>query len=217
MSNEKGSALIFTLIIILLLTVLSAAVLEVTIMNYKVSQSYEDSFLAKYSAEAGLEKVKSEFTISLSDAYGKNDKGNGKGQFWLNIITNKHGTKIQYKKNASSLIDISALNIPIDQWIKLGNLGQEYKIDDIQITTPDPSVFETPGEKMLVYTFRILTEGKYKRITRYGYAEINYSVNVLIEKQGNSANTKAYLNSNYPQLPPVVEKWAIYKEPQVIE
>lgn len=214
MFNERGSALIFTLMVILILTVLAVAILEVTITNYKISHAYANSISATYAAEAGLERVKNEFNIALQDAYQGKGKGKGKGEFWINIVTNKNTTKIQYKKGAKDLLD-NGLDIPLGEWISLGDSGQEYKIDSIEIVPPSIN-FENEGEQILTYKVRVWTEGRMNKIVRYGYAEITFNINVNITKMGSdkSANYKVILSGNASQSPPIVDKWIIDSIPQ---
>ncbi|AIS52355.1 PilX-like protein [Thermoanaerobacter kivui] len=217
MFNDRGSALIFTLMVILILTVLAVAILEVTITNYKISHAYANSISATYAAEAGLERVKNEFTIALSDAYQGKGKGKGKGEFWINVVENKNTTKIQYKQNAKNLLSESfGLDIPLGEWISLGDAGQEYKIDSIEIDPPSSEAFENEGEQVLTYKVRAWTEGRMNKIVRYGYAEITFNINVNITKMGDdkSANSKVILSGNTSQSPPIVDKWTIDSIPQ---
>ncbi|TCO68405.1 pilus assembly PilX N-terminal domain-containing protein [Caldanaerobacter subterraneus] len=213
MFNERGSALIFTLMVILILTVLAVAILEVTITNYKISHAYANSISATYAAEAGLERVKNEFNIALQDAYQGKGKGKGKGEFWINIVTNKNTTKIQYKKGAKDLLD-NGLDIPLGEWISLGDSGQEYKIDSIEIVPPSIN-FENEGEQILTYKVRVWTEGRMNKIVRYGYAEIEFEINVIIQKMGNdnSANTKVYLKEKVSPFSPIIKKWVVDSTP----
>jgi hypothetical protein len=217
MFDERGSALIFTLMVILILTVLAVAILEVTITNYKISHAYANSISATYAAEAGLERVKNEFNIALLDAYQGKGKGKGKGEFWINVVENKNTTKIQYKKDAKNLLSESfGLDIPVGEWISLGDAGQEYKIDSIEIDPPSIEVFENEGEQVLTYKVRVWTEGRMNKIVRYGYAEITFNINVNITKMGSdkSANYKVILSGNASQSPPIVDKWIIDSIPQ---
>lgn len=217
MFDERGSALIFTLMVILILTVLAVAILEVTITNYKISHAYANSISATYAAEAGLERVKNEFNIALLDAYQGKGKGKGKGKFWINVVENKNTTKIQYKQDAKNLLKESfGLDIPVGEWISLGDSGQEYKIDSIEIDPPSIEVFENEGAQVLTYKVRVWTEGRMNKIVRYGYAEITFNINVNITKMGDdkSANSKVILNGNTSQSPPIVDKWIIDSIPQ---
>jgi hypothetical protein len=216
MFDERGSALIFTLIVILILTVLAVAILEVTITNYKISYAYANSISATYAAEAGLEQVKNEFNVALSDAYKGKGKGKGKGEFWINIVENKNTTKIQYKKDAKNLLKESfGLDIPVGEWISLGDAGQEYKIDRIEIEPPPIEDFKNEGTQILTYKLCVWTEGKMNKIIRYGYAEIEFKINVIIQKMGNdnSANTKVYLNNNTSPSTPLIKTWMVGSTP----
>lgn len=216
MFDERGSALIFTLMVILILTVLAVAILEVTITNYKISHAYANSISATYAAEAGLERVKNEFNIALLDAYQGKGKGKGKGKFWINVVENKNTTKIQYKQDAKNLLKESfGLDIPVGEWISLGDAGQEYKIDRIEIEPPPIEDFKKEGEQILTYKVRVWTEGRMNKIVRYGYAEIEFKINVIIQKMGNdnSANTKVYLKENAFPFPPLVKTWVVGSTP----
>ncbi|EMT40391.1 hypothetical protein TthWC1_0252 [Thermoanaerobacter thermohydrosulfuricus WC1] len=217
MFNERGSALIFTLMVILILTVLAVAILEVTVTNYKISHAYANSISATYAAEAGLERVKNEFNIALLDAYQGKGKGKGKGEFWINVVENKSTTKIQYKQDAKNLLKESfGLDIPVGEWISLGDSGQEYKIDSIEMVPPSIEAFENEGTQVLTYKVRAWTEGRMNKIVRYGYAEITFNINVNITKMGDdkSANYKVILSGNASQSPPIVDKWIIDSIPQ---
>ncbi|SDE98803.1 PilX N-terminal [Thermoanaerobacter thermohydrosulfuricus] len=217
MFNERGSALIFTLMVILILTVLAVAILEVTITNYKISHAYANSISATYAAEAGLERVKNEFNIALLDAYQGKGKGKGKGEFWINVVENKNTTKIQYKQDAKNLLKESfGLDIPVGEWISLGDSGQEYKIDSIEMVPPSIKAFENEGTQVLTYKVCAWTEGRMNKIVRYGYAEITFNINVNITKMGDdkSANYKVILSGNASQSPPIVDKWIIDSIPQ---
>lgn len=119
----------------------------------------------------------------MLDAYQGKGKGKGKGEFWINVVENKNTTKIQYKQDAKNLLKESfGLDIPVGEWISLGDSGQEYKIDSIEMVPPSIKAFENEGTQVLNYKVRAWTEGRINKIVRYGYAEITFNINVNITK-----------------------------------
>lgn len=67
--NEQGSALVYTLMVLLLLSLLAISVGMVTVGSYKLSDSNRDYTSAYYIAEAGANQVKSDFTEKVNDLY----------------------------------------------------------------------------------------------------------------------------------------------------
>lgn len=67
--NEQGSALVYTLMVLLLLSLLGLSVGMVTVGSYKLSDSNRDYTSAYYIAEAGANQVKSDFTKKVNDLY----------------------------------------------------------------------------------------------------------------------------------------------------
>ncbi|MGO4994667.1 PilX N-terminal domain-containing pilus assembly protein [Jeotgalibaca porci] len=67
--NEQGSALVYTLMVLLLLSLLAISVGMVTVGSYKLSDSNRDYTSAYYIAEAGANQVKSDFTKKVNDLY----------------------------------------------------------------------------------------------------------------------------------------------------
>ncbi|MGO4960294.1 PilX N-terminal domain-containing pilus assembly protein [Jeotgalibaca porci] len=67
--NEQGSALVYTLMVLLLLSLLGMSVGMVTVGSYKLSDSNRDYTSAYYIAEAGANQVKSDFTKKVNDLY----------------------------------------------------------------------------------------------------------------------------------------------------
>lgn len=124
--------------------------------------------------------------------------------------------KFNIKRCKNLLSESFGLDIPVGEWISLGDAGQEYKIDSIEIDPPSIEVFENEGEQVLTYKVRVWTEGRMNKIVRYGYAEITFNINVNITKMGSdkSANYKVILSGNASQSPPIVDKWIIDSIPQ---
>lgn len=162
MYNEKGSALIFTLMVILILTVLGVAILEVTIVDYKVSAAYTNTISANYAAEAGLDIVKGEFNQSLLSTLSNGAQ---------NIINNANGMisqDILYQSIylfVQSYLQNNVFSKYINKSFALGDSGQSYSIDNINL---DPYTTGTG----LKYTIHISTTGRYRNITRHGYADL---------------------------------------------
>lgn len=67
--NEQGSALVYTLMVLLLLSLLGLSVGMVTVGSYKLSDSNRDYTSAYYIAEAGANQVKSDFTEKVNTIY----------------------------------------------------------------------------------------------------------------------------------------------------
>lgn len=67
--NEQGSALVYTLMVLLLLSLLGMLVGMVTVGSYKLSDSNRDYTSAYYIAEAGANQVKSDFTKKVNTIY----------------------------------------------------------------------------------------------------------------------------------------------------
>ncbi|HHW56711.1 MAG TPA: hypothetical protein GXX15_03365 [Clostridia bacterium] len=159
MSNERGSALIFTLMVILILTVLGVAILEVAVANYKMSYAYANSISATYAAEAGLEKAKSEFNSDL-----------------LNALSNIARTKINSNAGkVSNEILVQDIYIDVASYLQqnvfskypqtgyLGDNGQKYTVKSISLDS---------NYVRLTYTIHIYSEGEYKNVKKEGYAQL---------------------------------------------
>lgn len=67
--NEQGSALVYTLMVLLLLSLLGLSVGMVTVGSYRLSDSNRDYTSAYYIAEAGANQVNSDFTKKVNDLY----------------------------------------------------------------------------------------------------------------------------------------------------
>ncbi|AAM24494.1 type II secretory pathway pseudopilin PulG [Caldanaerobacter subterraneus subsp. tengcongensis MB4] len=158
MLNEKGSALIFTLMVILILTVLATAVLEVTMTNYKLSKAYADSSSAAYAAEAGLEIAKSEFNETLLLYLAQRAQ---------NIIYNanpKVPRDFLYKSIyyfVQNYLDQAVFSkYPKSGY--LGDGGQKYTVD----------MHMDSNYQGLQYTIHIYSQGEYKKTKKEGYARL---------------------------------------------
>lgn len=69
--NEQGSALVYTLMVLLLLSLLAISVGMVTVGSYRLSDSNRDYTSAYYIAEAGANQVNSDFTKKVNDLYAE--------------------------------------------------------------------------------------------------------------------------------------------------
>lgn len=157
--NEKGSALIFTLMVILILTVLATAVLEVTITNYKLSKAYADSSSAAYAAEAGLEIAKSEFNETLLLDIAQ------KAQYIIYNADPKVPKDFLYK-SVYYFVQNYLDNTVFSKYPKsgyLGDGGQKYTVKNVYM---DSNYYR------LTYTIHIYSEGEYKNIKKEGYAKL---------------------------------------------
>ncbi|MGB9779463.1 PilX N-terminal domain-containing pilus assembly protein [Caldanaerobacter sp.] len=158
MLNEKGSALIFTLLVILVLTVLATAVLEVTITNYRVSKAYADSSSAAYASEAGLEIAKSEFNEALLSDIAQ------RAQLIIYNADPKVPKDFLYK-SVYYFVQNYLDNAVFSKYPKtgyLGDVGQKYTVN----------MYMDSGYQRLIYTIHIYSEGEYKNIKREGYAKL---------------------------------------------
>ncbi|AST59161.1 PilX-like protein [Thermoanaerobacterium thermosaccharolyticum] len=166
MSNSKGSALIFTLMVILILTVLGVSILELSLTEFKISASYGNDVLSRYAAEAGLDILKSEFNTNLLTALKNNAQ---------RIIDNNYDMeKGTYKVSMDQLYSLIfndtknylysyVFNKYLNEGnVALGNTGQIYKISSIAFTL---------DEKMQ-YIIHVETVGIYRNIKSYGHADL---------------------------------------------
>lgn len=159
MVNERGSVLIFTLMVILILTVLGVAILEVTITNYKISHAYANSISASYAAEAALDIAKNEFNDQLLSDLSQRAQ---------NIINNTN-EKIPREFLYQSIYSVVQNYLQENVFYKypksgyLGDTGQKYTIQSMTLDS---------NYNRLTYIIHINTTGEYKNIKKEGYAEL---------------------------------------------
>jgi len=166
MSNSKGSALIFTLMVILILTVLGVSILELSLTEFKISASYGNDVLSRYAAEAGLDILKSEFNTNLLTALKNNAQ---------RIIDNNYDMeKGTYKVSMDQLYSLIfndtknylysyVFNKYLNEGnVALGNTGQIYNISNITFTQ----------DEGMQYIIHIETVGIYRNIKSYGHADL---------------------------------------------
>ncbi|MGF7399489.1 pilus assembly PilX N-terminal domain-containing protein [Thermoanaerobacterium thermosaccharolyticum] len=166
MSHSKGSALIFTLMVILILTVLGVSILELSLTEFKISASYGNDVLSRYAAEAGLDILKSEFNTNLLTALKNNAQ--------RIIDSNYDMEKGTYKVSMDQLYSLifndtknylynNVFNKYLSEGnVALGNTGQIYKISSISFNQ----------EEGMQYTIHIETVGIYRNIKSYGHADL---------------------------------------------
>lgn len=94
--EEKGSGLVLTLMVLLVLSVLGVAIGTLTIGSYRLSDATRDDTSAYYVAEAGAVAAYEEIQKEVLDAYDKNAT---KGAFYSNVST------ILTSKNGKSKVD----------------------------------------------------------------------------------------------------------------
>lgn len=188
MSNSKGSALIFTLMVILILTVLGVSILELSLTEFKISASYGNDVLSRYAAEAGLDILKSEFNTNLLTAL----KNNAQGIIDSNYDT-KNGT---YKISIDQLYSLifndtknylysNVFNKYLNEGnVALGNTGQIYKITSISFNQ----------EEGMQYNIHIETIGIYRNIKSYGHADIILN----LQASGNPITISSWIIDNTP-------------------
>ncbi|ADL68799.1 pilus assembly PilX N-terminal domain-containing protein [Thermoanaerobacterium thermosaccharolyticum] len=166
MSNSKGSALIFTLMVILILTVLGVSILELSLTEFKISASYGNNVLSRYAAEAGLDILKSEFNTNLLTALKNNAQ---------RIIDNNYDMeKGTYKVSMDQLYSLIfndtknylysyVFNKYLNEGnVALGNSKQIYNISNITFTQ----------DEGMQYIIHIETVGIYRNIKSYGHADL---------------------------------------------
>ncbi|MGF7397057.1 pilus assembly PilX N-terminal domain-containing protein [Thermoanaerobacterium thermosaccharolyticum] len=166
MSNNKGSALIFTLMVILILTVLGVAILGISLTEYKVSSSYSSDVLSRYAAEAGLDILKSEFNANLLMTL----KSNAQKIIDSNYDEEKKIYKISMDELYSLIFNDTKnylYNNVFNKYLNkgdvaFGNTGQIYKIISITFNQ----------EEKLEYSIHIETIGIYRNTKSYGHADL---------------------------------------------
>lgn len=166
MSNNKGSALIFTLMVILILTVLGVAILGISLTEYKVSSSYSSDVLSRYDAEAGLDILKSEFNANLLMTL----KSNAQKIIDSNYDEEKKIYKISMDELYSLIFNDTKnylYNNVFNKYLNkgdvaFGNTGQIYKIISITFNQ----------EEKLEYSIHIETIGIYRNTKSYGHADL---------------------------------------------
>ncbi|MDI3311322.1 MAG: pilus assembly PilX N-terminal domain-containing protein [Thermoanaerobacterium sp.] len=188
MSNSKGSALIFTLMIILILTVLGVSILELSLTEFKISSSYGNDVLSRYAAEAGLDILKSEFNTNLLNNLKSNaqkiidsnyDKGNGTYKISMDQL---YSLIFNDTKNyLYSYVFNKYLN---KGNVNLGNTGQIYNISSISFNQ----------EEGMQYNIHIETIGIYRNIKSYGHADIILN----LQASGNPITISSWIIDNTP-------------------
>ncbi|ORX22341.1 hypothetical protein BVF91_12145 [Thermoanaerobacterium sp. PSU-2] len=188
MYNSKGSALIFTLMIILILTVLGISILELSLTEFKISSSYGNDVLSRYAAEAGLDILKSEFNAKLLNTL----KNNAQGIIDSNYDT-KNGT---YKVSMDQLYSLifndtknylynNVFNRYLNEGnVSLGSTGQIYNITSISFNQ----------QEGMEYDIHIETIGIYRNIKSYGHADLILN----LQASGNPISISSWVIDNTP-------------------
>lgn len=86
--KENGSALVISLMVLLTLSLMATAALQVSNMDIRISKNYKDNVQAGYASEAGLEKMIDSFkqgdtngdaAVNSSDTVNANNDLDGNG------------------------------------------------------------------------------------------------------------------------------------------
>ncbi|WP_434653991.1 pilus assembly PilX N-terminal domain-containing protein [Thermoanaerobacterium thermosaccharolyticum] len=166
MSNNKGSALIFTLMVILILTVFGISILELSLTEYKISSSYESGVLSRYAAEAGLDILKSEFNANLLVTLKNNAQKIIDSNYDQNSGTYKISMDELYSlifNDTKNYLYNNVFNKYLNEGnVALGNSKQIYNISNITFTQ----------DEGMQYIIHIETVGIYRNIKSYGHADL---------------------------------------------
>ncbi|PHO06289.1 hypothetical protein BFT35_12020 [Thermoanaerobacterium thermosaccharolyticum] len=198
MINSKGSALIFTLMIILILSVLGISVLDLSLYDYKSSYAYSNAVSVNNAAEAGLDIAKGIFNDDLIN----NIK---------NIITNTANAIIN-EYNSLSLpqqvpreVLYAAIYQAVRQYLETNvfNLYQNYQyyLDDgkkINVTISAIKITDSytydDSNPLPKFTIKVETVGTYKNLKKYGHAIFILDLN----KSGNPLSIQSWTIDNIP-------------------
>lgn len=202
MSDNKGSALIFTLMVILILSVLGIVVLEMSLYEYKTSYAYGNNISANYSAEAGLDIAKGAFT------FNKEEMDNIK-----NIMNNTANKIIsEYQKNNLPLypeVLYQAIYNAVRKYLEdnvinnnkgklyILNSGDSNILNQTQITNINiiDNYTYNQARPLPKFTIAVRTEGTYNKLKRYGNAILIFDLN-----DGNPLSIKSWTINSTPSL-----------------
>jgi hypothetical protein len=197
MSNNKGSALIFTLMVILILSVLGVAVIEMSLYEYKVSYAYANSISVDYSAEAGLDIAKG--------CFNNNELINIK-----NIMDETKNNIINQYQQINQELLYTAVYQAVRKYLEgtppdykdgifTNYIGKTYLLDDnvsgiknattissMKIT--DTYIFDK-NNPLPKFTIQVETMGTYRKLKKYGHAVLILDLN----KQGNPLSIKSWI------------------------
>ncbi|MDE4541676.1 pilus assembly PilX N-terminal domain-containing protein [Thermoanaerobacterium sp. R66] len=196
--DDKGSALVFTLIIILIMSVLALSILDISLFEYKASYAYGNSIVVNNAAEAGLDTAKGVFNKSLFDNL------NSLINNTANALINEYNSLIP-PQTVPREVMYEAIYQAVRQYLEnnVFNVYQNYQfyLDDkntiavtiLYIKITDLQPFD--GTNILPkYTIRIETIGTFKNLKRYGHALIVLDLN----KSGNPISISSWVIDNTP-------------------
>lgn len=180
--NNKGSALIFTLMVLLILSFLGIAILEISLYEYKVSKAYENNISANYSAEAGLDIARGAFNQKQIDIIKQlvNDTASS---FIIQCQVKKLPIypEILYQAIYNVVRNYIDTNI-----IELYN-GNQYDLNNgessifnqtlIKNSFISDSYIYNKEKPLPKFTVQIESEGKYGQLVKYGYAILILDLN----------------------------------------
>jgi type IV pilus assembly protein PilX len=174
MTDDKGSALIFTLMVILILSVLGITILEMSLYEYKMSYAYGKNISVNYVAEAGIDITKSII---------KNDLPNIQ-----NIIEQTQKNIIdQYNNILHQDPPIGAVYMRVDYAVRehliqvindIIKNNNTYKLNNDSITKINNiDIKDEDNPQWPKFTIKVETVGTYKNITKYGHATLVLDLN----------------------------------------
>ncbi|SNX55346.1 PilX N-terminal domain-containing pilus assembly protein [Thermoanaerobacterium sp. RBIITD] len=196
MYNNKGSALIFTLMVLLVLSVLGVTVLEISLYEYKASYAYGNNISVNYSAEAGLDIAKGIFSQQMMTDLN-------------NLMNSVAKTIIATYKQVNKNVDPNVLYQGIyqavksyleqtvfPQYIKLYTLNGNNMTAKINSITIIPPYYQYKDNEPSYPYFYIKVEstGTYGKLTRYGHATLILDLN----KSGNPLSIQSWTIDNIP-------------------
>ncbi|MDI6601925.1 MAG: hypothetical protein QME46_09110 [Thermoanaerobacteraceae bacterium] len=188
MSDKKGFAMVFVLMITSLLFILGISLLGLSLSEYRIGMAYSDIPKAQYLAESGLNIVRYAFEEKDADGEYKIKKSiNTEIDTEIGKIKGKgHNTDkelVEAKINAANKVIkdfIDGIHLPTSS--SGGTIVIEVTSDKIT----DKNEYEDihPGKDVLKdgtdhnnyysFTVHIKSTGKYKNITRTGTADITF-------------------------------------------
>jgi len=137
MSNEQGFALVISMLVIVVLTLIGISSIQTTTIDMKISSNYRGSSQSLYAAEAGLEKVLESFLQG-------SDLDNNSTSDFVQVFQN--GTDIG---SSSSRVEVNSGDMRAYIWVDASNIPVSATIS----SRGNPS--GTSSQKELAYSISV--------------------------------------------------------------
>ena len=220
--QENGSGLVLTLMVLMVLSVLGAALATVTIGSYRATANNRNYVSAYYVAEAGLNQAYEEIKTAVKDAYELNDNQEAYFTTINSFLNSKSGSSVndfksQFGENPKAEIKIETTtggNPREYKLISTGKIGQatreiskiftvEYKNKNSGGTLPD-----FPDNAAALVKSKIHMEGS-GSITGNVYFDSTESHSIYLRGGAkiNTGNTYVNKKANIAGIADVPKDW----------